>query len=537
MAYDYSDLIEKTKCWATQAQDLGWINAETAEQIGQSETRTPDTLFSDARLSGHNAPRPLIVAFMGGTGVGKSTLLNRLAGKPIAKAGVVRPTSREVTLFHHECIAMQYLPEQQLAKINVSQHDNVDNQQVVWIDMPDFDSTEQRNKQLVFQWLPYIDVLIYVVSPERYKDEKAWRLLLAEGAKHAWLFVFNQWDRGESGQFEDFNQQLQKVGFKEPVIFKTACSEECLTDEFFALEASIRSLATGHTVEQLEQRSLELRKAELKTRLQAAALNLGDEIVFQQFIGLWQGKWSETVKSLQQGFVWPLKTMADYYANHAADLITPSSNAKNSLWDEWAQARLDDTIDELIIELNQRGIPVLPFKQAIASIREKVPKIIQTQTELAARVALANPGNVVQRMSLKCLRVCEIVLPLMSMSWVGFKVFTSFYASNTVDNHFLGVDFAIHSSLLIALSWLMPFFILKKMQPSLKKSAFNGLNKGLAGAFSIIDGDVSRLLENLAQQHKTLHKQLSQLVVQCGTVNSEGTGVDTGSPLGRMLMN
>ncbi len=538
MAYDYSDLIEKTKCWAKQAQALGWISPETAEQLGQSETRTPDTLFSTARLAAQNTTRPLIVAFMGGTGVGKSTLLNRLAGKPIAKAGVVRPTSREVTLFHHESVAMQHLPEQQLAKINVSQHDNSANKQVVWIDMPDFDSTVQSNKHLVFQWLPYIDVLIYVVSPERYKDEKAWRLLLAEGAKHAWLFVFNQWDRGQPGQFEDFKQQLQKVGFSDPFIFKTVCSEELLTDEFIALESAIRSLATGHAVEQLEQRGSELRKYELKTKLQFAALNLGAEIDFQQLIGLWQSQWLETVKSLQQGFVWPLKAMADYYADHAADLVAHSSTTKQSLWDEWAQARFDDTIDEFIIELDQRGVPVFPFKQPIASIREKAPKIIQTQTELAARMALANPGNLLQRMILKCLRVCEIVLPLTAMSWVGYKVFTSFYASNMVDNHYLGVDFAIHSSLLIALSWLMPFFIVKKMQPSLKKSAFKGLNKGLAGAFSIIDGEIGSVLQDLAQQHKAQHDQLSEIIDQCGATDSEqGSVVDKESPLGRMLMN
>ena len=195
MAYDYSDLIEKTKRWAKQAHAAGWINTDTLGQLSHFDTRTPDSLFSTTMLVEQKATRPLIVAFMGGTGVGKSTLLNRLAGKPIAKADVVRPTSREVTLYHHQTVTMQHLPEQQLANINVSQHDNAANQQVVWIDMPDFDSTEQRNKQLVFQWLPYIDVLIYVVSPERYKDEKAWRLLLAEGAKHAWLFVFNQWDR------------------------------------------------------------------------------------------------------------------------------------------------------------------------------------------------------------------------------------------------------------------------------------------------------------------------------------------------------
>ena len=538
MAYDYSDLIEKTKFWANQAHTLGWINAELVEQLGQSETRTPDTLFSSARLAEHNNPRPLIVAFMGGTGVGKSTLLNRLAGKPIAKAGVVRPTSREVTLYHHESIAMQQLPEQQLAKINVSQHDNVANKQVIWIDMPDFDSTEQRNKQLVFQWLPYIDVLIYVVSPERYKDEKAWRLLLAEGAKHAWLFVFNQWDRGQLGQFEDFNQQLQKVGFLEPVIFKTACSEEFLADEFMSLESTIRSLATGHTVEQLEQRGSELRKFELKAKLQSVALNLGDEMAFQQLIVLWQSQWSGAVKSLQKGFIWPLKTMADYYADHAADLMTHSSKAKHSLWDEWAQARFDDTIDEFIIELDQRGVPVFPFKQSITSIREKVPKIIQTQTELAARIALSNPGNIVQRVILKCLRTCEIGLPLTAMSWVGYKVLAIFYTSNTVDNHFLGIDFAIHSSLLIALSWLMPFFILKKMQPSLKKSVFKGLNKGLASAFSIIDVEVGSILQHLAQQHKAQHDHLSEIIDQCGVTDiDKDSVVDKESPLVRLLMN
>ena len=34
---------------------------------------------------------------------------------------------------------------------------------------------EQKNKDIVMQWLPFVDVLIYVVSPERYRDNKAWR--------------------------------------------------------------------------------------------------------------------------------------------------------------------------------------------------------------------------------------------------------------------------------------------------------------------------------------------------------------------------
>lgn len=539
MAYDYSDLVEKTRRWAEQACASGWIKTDAASQLSHFDTRTPEALLPNSSLGTCGATRPLIVAFMGGTGVGKSSLLNRLAGKAIARAGIVRPTSREVTLFHHHSVAIQHLPEQlPLAKINISQHDDEAKKNIVWIDMPDFDSTEQSNKQLVLQWLPYIDVLIYVVSPERYRDEKAWRLLLAEGARHAWLFVFNQWDRGQLEQYEDFNRQLHKAGFVAPIIFKTACAEGLQADEFPLLESTIVSLATEHIVEQLEQRGLQVRKDELKKKLQNASGFLGSEQAFQQAPELWQNQWQRTVKLLQQGFAWPMKYTAAYYAEHAADLITNPATANHSLWDAWAQARFDDALDEFIINIDQLGLPVIPFKQHTSAIREKAPKIMQTQTELATRQALANPGNVLQRVFLKCMRLCEIFLPLLAMAWVGYKVFMGYYTSNMSDNHYLGVDFAIHSSLLIAMTWLIPYFILKKSQPSLEKTALKGLNKGLVNAFSMIESEVLDVVESLVQQHKEQVKQLSGFIDQCGATDvDQNLSVESDSPLTRMLMN
>ncbi|CAA9891790.1 50S ribosome-binding GTPase [Candidatus Methylobacter favarea] len=537
MAYDYSDLVEKTKRWAAQACNSGWLNKESG-QLENLDARTPNDLFN------HSDARPLIVAFMGGTGVGKSSLLNRLAGKAIARTGIERPTSREVTLFHHRSVAIQHLPANlPLASITIAQHDDEAKKNIIWIDMPDFDSIEQSNKQLVLQWLPHIDVLIYVVSPERYKDEKAWRLLLAEGARHAWLFVLNQWDLGQAEQYEDFKLQLHKAGFVEPIIFRTACIEGGQADEFAALQATILSLATKNTIMELEQRSLEIRKNELKQKLQSYRRLLGSEPALQQMPGLWHEQWQHAANQLQQGFAWPIQQLASYYAEHAADLVTIPSTSRYSsakteagLWDEWAQARFDDALDEFIISAGQLDIPVAPLKNQLAPLRRKAAKIIQTQSELAARQALVNPGNVLHRGFLKFVRLCEIVLPFAAICWVGYQVFIGYYRSNMSNVNYLGADFAIHSTLLIAITWLTPYFILKKLKPSLEKSALRGLHKGLTNAMSLIDSEVTQVLENTRHEHAEQVKQISAIMKHCEVTDSTRqlpTGSNT--PLTRML--
>ena len=537
MAYDYSNLVKNTQKWAEQAHAQGWLKADIANDFATIENTQPEQLFGGKSLDGKDI-RPLIVAFMGGTGVGKSTLLNRLAGSEIARAGVERPTSKEVTLYHHVSISIQNLPDSfPLEKIKIAQHNDDAKKAIVWIDMPDFDSTERSNQSLVLQWLPHIDVLIYVVSPERYKDEKAWRVLLAEGAKHAWLFVLNQWDRGQLGQFIDFNQQLHKAGFVDPVIFKTACVEG-EHDEFALLEQNINTLASGHVIEQLERRGLQLRQHDLLNKLQAVESSLGNANAFAEIASIWRTKWQQSVKLLQQGFEWPIQYVAEHCAQHVADLLTTSVNKQPNLWDEWAQSRFNDVMDEFIITLDELGIPVTPFKQPIYSLREKASKIVQAQTEIATRLALANPGNSLQRFFLKGLRVSEIVLPLLAMSWVSYKVFLGYYTTNLTDNHYLGVDFAVHSSLMIALTWLIPFFLLKKAQPSLKKSAVKGLKKGLAAAFLLIEQEVLLIIENLSQQREIELLKLSQIISECKSVDTSSHKEESvDSTLQRMLIN
>jgi putative ribosome biogenesis GTPase RsgA len=81
MAYEYSDLVAEAKGWATEVITRSWASESKLHDLLNYEARTPESLFSGS------SSRPLIIAFLGGTGVGKSTLLNRLAGQEIARTG------------------------------------------------------------------------------------------------------------------------------------------------------------------------------------------------------------------------------------------------------------------------------------------------------------------------------------------------------------------------------------------------------------------------------------------------------------------
>ena len=99
---------------------------------------------------------------------------------------------------------------------------------------------------------------------------------------------------------------------------------------------------------------------------------------------------------------------------------------------------------------------------------------------------MLKPGNSVQRFLIKLTAVCETVLPITAMAVVGYQVFAGYYHSTTDATAYLGTDFAVHSVLLIGLSWLIPFFLHKKIQPSLEKAAAKGLQKGMQQALVVI---------------------------------------------------
>ena len=219
MTGPFGEHVARVRAWVSGAGERGWLDRRPAEALDEIETGVASDLFQNIER------RPLVVAFLGGTGVGKSSLLNRLAGKAIARTGTARPTSSEATLYLHRDQALNAFPDQSpVSNTRVEYHDVDRRRDVAWLDTPDIDSVESSHREIVMAWLPYVDWLVYVVSPERYRDDAGWRLAAYRHDHHHWLFVVNRWDEARDVQLDQFGADLAAAGFDDPVILRTSCT-------------------------------------------------------------------------------------------------------------------------------------------------------------------------------------------------------------------------------------------------------------------------------------------------------------------------
>jgi hypothetical protein len=242
----------------------------------------------------------------------------------------------------------------------------------------------------------------------------------------------------------------------------------------------------------------------------------------------------QSEKIFTQGFYWTLQQCANRYARSNTDVMVKQPPLL--LWDDWAQNRLDDVLDGLILTADLLQIASSPLQERLLTLREKAGKTVAQQTEWHCRTALIKPGNALQRGLLKSVAVCAVLLPLASLCAVAHQVFIGYYQSYLTHKDYLGVDFVAHSSLLVIISWLLPYFIQKKMQPSLEKAALRGLKKGLATALFAIEAEVKQAIAAHQQQHLQLVAELNQAIMACDS-NEHAADIPPHSTLARVLVN
>ena len=139
---------------------------------------------------------PLVVATFGGTGVGKSSLVNGLVGKEVTSAGRQRPTTTlPIVLAHPQTdLAIYDLPvDSGDGEVQVVRVDTPVLRDIVIIDCPDSDTSESEtassNLARLHRLLPYCDVLLYVGTQQKYRSAKVSDELLQAASGCRLVFI------------------------------------------------------------------------------------------------------------------------------------------------------------------------------------------------------------------------------------------------------------------------------------------------------------------------------------------------------------
>lgn len=144
-----------------------------------------------------------VVALVGGTGSGKSSLFNALSSLEFADVGVIRPTTARAAacIWGSKATALldflQVAPDRRIQRESALDGDAEDHLAgLVLLDLPDHDSVEETHAEQVNRLLPLIDLLIWVVDPQKYADNVLHEeYLQALSARHeAMTVVINQID-------------------------------------------------------------------------------------------------------------------------------------------------------------------------------------------------------------------------------------------------------------------------------------------------------------------------------------------------------
>lgn len=527
-----NDLLHTTQTalldWTSKAINTGWLAPNAFEQVTAVNAATPGKLFT-------SSDRPLVVGFFGGTGVGKSSLMNRLAGESIAHASAERPTSTDITAYFHTSVRVDRLPADfPMEKLRTSMHNNTDYASVLWLDMPDFDSVETSHRDLVEQWLPFIDVLVYVVSPERYRDDEGWRLLQKHGQQHAWLFVINHWDRGDPVQRDDFHALLQTAGLNNPLLFCTDCNpnKSAVDDDFTEFDKTIRALADEQFIQELEQHGVFQRFAEFQKTTEGLEKSLGDNALIERWHSLWQEQWTRHAEEITQSVQWQIPTISEQFAepkqafwqrlipsignrlsaanNQDIPTTDPAKDGVKQLLDEAMLQRVNDGTLGFVHDARAEPVHTDALAVAVSRRADELPARFFQNVNNALQASLHKPGNVWQRGLHKTLGVLSTLLPLATLGWAGYKLVNGFYVGGASASQYLGLNFAVHSAMLAGVAWAVPYVLHKKTKPSPIKAANRGLTQGLKAALNDVEQHVADGIDHAGAQRTTLMSELQE---------------------------
>ncbi|MBO0819538.1 MAG: 50S ribosome-binding GTPase [Nocardiopsaceae bacterium] len=163
--------------------------AEIADERARLVSQIDDYLLPRVRQSA----APILVALVGSTGAGKSTLVNSIVGARVSLTGVHRPTTNSPVLACHpddigwfaENVFLPTLPRVRQRGLARPGQDGLlvlapveaMPKGIALLDTPDIDSVAESHRAFAYQFLDASDLWLFMTSASRYADAPVWEVL------------------------------------------------------------------------------------------------------------------------------------------------------------------------------------------------------------------------------------------------------------------------------------------------------------------------------------------------------------------------
>lgn len=177
-------------------------------------------------------PETTVVALLGATGSGKSSLFNAIAGSTIAQVNATRPTTRVAQSVsggeHPELLDHLDVPSRSIEPSMPTD--------LVLVDLPDIDSTEYAHREIAASFATSVDLLIWVLDPQKYADAIVHEDYLAKMSEHSdvTLVVLNHIDTVEQAErarvMKDVARLIAADGVDAKVVATSAKTGEGVAD-------------------------------------------------------------------------------------------------------------------------------------------------------------------------------------------------------------------------------------------------------------------------------------------------------------------